>query len=715
MAVKFDGVDDYITCGDISSLEGLTAFSVGVWEKWLGTVSTTGSSKTLIRKQSGGTCWALVVGVTSPFNRGRLWINIAGSWYNSGDGTTDVADGNWHLVVGTWDGSNIRIYADAGAAENSTVQSGTMSSDASTVSIGTYLATGEPWNGLMTDIFAYNVGLTQAEIEQIYYARLKGMPLQIRPANLKTYWPLDNVSHAVSGDAAIFPDRVGGWNGTGIDGANNTGLTGEAETYLSYPNKSIVIISTAAVTPQFARPDADTTVGVWTNEAAATTNLFASINEVTANDTTFVQSDTSATSGEIYQTTLSNVTDPLTSSNHILRWRYAKSSSAGRTIAITLYLLQGASLIISRTFTNIGSTYVQDNYILTAAEANSITDYSDLNIRLSAFQSGSGGSRTGRVSWIEFQVPQTTLVQVQSDSIFPIQIMQKISTDVSLPIQIEERVITVNTTFPIQILEQTQSNQTLPIEILEKLTSDYLLPIQVLGIDVVSNVTLPIQILESIQSTGSLPIQILEKTISQSTFPVAILTKTISEETFPIEIQSQTIINVILPIQIISQTQQVITDITLPIQILEKIISDHSMPVEILKSVSSEHTFPIEILIKPIAEVNLAVQILQKVISNLTIPFSVDLKVTSSATFPIEILSKIQTDVTLPMQNLLKVISDHTFPIMIGLAVIEVILDKPGLRGASLKTASLTDMTLKGAALTDVTLKTAQLANPTLT
>jgi len=50
------------------------------------------------------------------------------------------------------------------------------------------------------------------------------------------YWPLDDSPDGTSGDGDTFVDRSGtGNNGTGVDGANNTGLTVKASSYLMYP------------------------------------------------------------------------------------------------------------------------------------------------------------------------------------------------------------------------------------------------------------------------------------------------------------------------------------------------------------------------------------------------------------------------------------------------------------------------------------------------
>jgi len=156
---------------------------------------------------------------------------------------------------------------------------------------------------------------------------------------------------------------------------------------------------------QFSRPDNDDAIGVWSDDGGGTTNIFQSIDEIIASDTDFVRSDTTPTAAEDYDAGMSSVTDPVSDSGHILRWRYAKSASGGRTIAINLELRDGSTVITTRSFTDISEVFTQDTYTLSAAEADNISDYSNLNVRIDAVRSGGGAARRGQVSWVELEVP----------------------------------------------------------------------------------------------------------------------------------------------------------------------------------------------------------------------------------------------------------------------------------------------------------------------
>ena len=163
---------------------------------------------------------------------------------------------------------------------------------------------------------------------------------------------------------------------------------------------------------QFARPNSTTTLSGWTDDGGGS-NLHLAIDEVTFSDSDFMQSDTSLPmpnpGSEMCVVELSDVADPELSTGHILRWRYRKSGGP-EDIAIRLELRQGTSVIVTRNFGTISNSFTTDNFTLTSGQANSITDYNDLNIRV-------GGADTDeeepnvrvQVSWAELEVPARAL------------------------------------------------------------------------------------------------------------------------------------------------------------------------------------------------------------------------------------------------------------------------------------------------------------------
>jgi hypothetical protein len=135
---------------------------------------------------------------------------------------------------------------------------------------------------------------------------------------------------------------------------------------------------------QFARPDGDVSVGAWTTNAGGTTNLFQTIDEASAGDADFVRSELSPSSSA-YECSLSDIEDPQSSAGHVVRYRYAKDAAGGQTVDLTVQLRQGTSTVIaSATHTNISETVTAGSFTLSGAEADAITDYTDLRLRFIA-------------------------------------------------------------------------------------------------------------------------------------------------------------------------------------------------------------------------------------------------------------------------------------------------------------------------------------------
>lgn len=143
---------------------------------------------------------------------------------------------------------------------------------------------------------------------------------------------------------------------------------------------------------QFGRPSTDTTREAWEEDDGTTTAIFDQIDESAADDGDYIRSALVPTS-DVYVTKLTSVTDPLQSTGHIVRYRYGKDASGGAQIDITVQLRQGytnegaqGTLIATQTHTNVAVFPVAGSFTLSGAEADAITNYADLFLRIVANQ-----------------------------------------------------------------------------------------------------------------------------------------------------------------------------------------------------------------------------------------------------------------------------------------------------------------------------------------
>jgi len=150
---------------------------------------------------------------------------------------------------------------------------------------------------------------------------------------------------------------------------------------------------------QFAAPDADIVDGAWLDETAGNTNLFNGLPPGTpgapaaGDDATFIESEANpAASACAFG--LATLSDPASSTGHIMRWRRKKDASGGGQIDLTTqlrmtYVSEGAqgTLIASKAEVDVSDVVANDSLTLSGGEADAITDYADLQVRFLVDQS----------------------------------------------------------------------------------------------------------------------------------------------------------------------------------------------------------------------------------------------------------------------------------------------------------------------------------------
>jgi hypothetical protein len=223
----FDATD-YVTAagpavtGDMSVSVWIYRFSQGAYA---GVVSKMGAS-------GSGDGWFLRFDAS---NNLEFMIQRSGS--ATGEATASASINAWHHVVGTNDGTNLKVYVDGSLA--STVSSGGATTDSGTVlQMATY-----GWNvineysfiGIVNEVIVYDKALSLAEVQVLAATGPNGGPLPPDPmaladsGNVVGYWRndgdatwTDRSSNSNTGTVYGLPDALlfkQGYNGSGSTSA----------------------------------------------------------------------------------------------------------------------------------------------------------------------------------------------------------------------------------------------------------------------------------------------------------------------------------------------------------------------------------------------------------------------------------------------------------------------------------------------------------------
>lgn len=169
--LSFDGSATYVTVPDNASLRfGAGAFSVSAWIK---PPNSNQNGIIVSKRHSAGNFeqWVFYITDSSGASTGkRLAFGTYDGNQRTGVTNADIADGNWHHVVMTYDGTNILLYVDgASVAFTYTANSGSPNPDSSSAPLN--FGDGNPisrYLGYIDDIRIYASKISSADVSIIY-------------------------------------------------------------------------------------------------------------------------------------------------------------------------------------------------------------------------------------------------------------------------------------------------------------------------------------------------------------------------------------------------------------------------------------------------------------------------------------------------------------------------------------------------------------------
>lgn len=203
------------------------------WEGWI-KLSAWPADSTVIGEWDGTHGSMLYLVSPSGNHSITMWVQ--------GASTADLIPGPslnaWHYLVGTYDGTNARVYVDGQLAVGPTALTGPITSPAVALEMGAYNAGGgDRLQGYLDEVAYYNVVLTPAQILAHYNLGI-GTTYETKilsTAGLISYWRLDESSGTSAADS--FGTNTGTYRNSPTLGQTGA-IVGDSDTAVKFARAS---------------------------------------------------------------------------------------------------------------------------------------------------------------------------------------------------------------------------------------------------------------------------------------------------------------------------------------------------------------------------------------------------------------------------------------------------------------------------------------------
>ena len=156
-AISFDGVNDWVTVADSSSLDLSSGMTLSAWVR---PVTLGGWRTVLFKERPGGMVYSLFADQAGSRPTGQVYI---GGERNA-LGTAPIPLNAWTFLATTYDGSVLRLYLN-GTLASSTPVSGAMQASTGALRIGGNSVWAEWFSGLIDEVRVYDRPLSASQIQ----------------------------------------------------------------------------------------------------------------------------------------------------------------------------------------------------------------------------------------------------------------------------------------------------------------------------------------------------------------------------------------------------------------------------------------------------------------------------------------------------------------------------------------------------------------------
>jgi hypothetical protein len=203
-SLSFDGNDDYVTCGNGTSVQITgTALTLEAWVHPTAWKTSSFEGSIVTKQGSGSDGYVLRAGASGTVS---FAIGDGSAWHEALSASGALALNRWQHVAGTYDGTTLRIFVDGKqVATQSASASITSSSDALVIGSSAGYLTSREWQGYIDEVRVWNTTRKPQQLLDNMYQSLagseSGLQAYYRMTNGSGTTVTDNTSNANTGTA----------------------------------------------------------------------------------------------------------------------------------------------------------------------------------------------------------------------------------------------------------------------------------------------------------------------------------------------------------------------------------------------------------------------------------------------------------------------------------------------------------------------------------
>jgi hypothetical protein len=207
-ALSLNGVDQYAEVADSAAFGSMQMITLAAWIK-PNRITSTRQEIVCFKGSDLANVGAVLALHENDGSRVRMWVKVGSAWQGvTSSGTITV--GEWHHVLGSYDGATVRVYID-GVLQGSTSAAGTMANGNHVVTIGARSPNRQNYfGGAVDDVQIYNRALASDEVAKLYGIQpyFVGHWVEVRSAagELKGTWRIGSIEGT---KIALEPNVVG--------------------------------------------------------------------------------------------------------------------------------------------------------------------------------------------------------------------------------------------------------------------------------------------------------------------------------------------------------------------------------------------------------------------------------------------------------------------------------------------------------------------------